>query len=328
MWILDDVSALRQVSAQSATTAAVLFKPRDAVRARIGGGRGLGGGGGGGGGGGAAATGQAQFGPNGASIEYYLAKPQSGPITIAILDSANHEIRKYSSEASITAASADAPAAAPDDEEGGGGFRRAAPPVRLTANAGVNRLVWDFNNDGGLMLPPGSYRVKMSAASWSDTEPLTLAPDPRLVADRVTTADLREQYEHNVRMRDMVAEVGRVANRVRQARLAAQQRRRGLAGVDSLAAALFPGADEGVRYGRGAADADPYLAGMTSRVDQRVSRPVKTVPGARQDCLCRRQCLRCSVRSRTEGVAMIRGRVEAFRCGARQFLELLRLNAL
>ncbi len=91
MWILDDVSALRQVNAQTATTAAVLFKPRDAVRARIGGGRGFGGGGGGVGGG-AAASGQAQFGPNGASIDYYLARPQSGPMTIAILDSANHRV--------------------------------------------------------------------------------------------------------------------------------------------------------------------------------------------------------------------------------------------
>jgi len=276
MWILDDVSALRQVNAQTATTAAVLFKPRDAVRARIGGGRGFGGGGGGGGGagGGAAASGQAQFGPNGASIEYCLARPQSGPITIAILDSTNREIRKYTSEASVTAASADAPAAAPDDEEGGGGFRRAAPPVRLTANAGVNRLVWDFNNDGGLMLPPGSYRVKMSAGSWSDTQPLVLAPDPRLIADHVTTADLREQYEHNVRLRDMVAEVGRVANRVRQART--RLRNGGsadsLAKVDSLATTLF-GADEGVRYGRpGLQTQITYLAGMTARVDQRIGR--------------------------------------------------------
>jgi photosystem II stability/assembly factor-like uncharacterized protein len=276
MWILDDVSALRQVNAQTATTAAVLFKPREAVRARIGGGRGFGGGGGGGGGagGGAAASGQAQFGPNGASIEYYLARPQSAPITIAILDSTNREIRKYTSEASVTAASADAPAAAPDDEEGGGGFRRAAPPIRLTANAGVNRLVWDFNNDGGLMLPPGSYRVKMSAGSWSDTQPLVLAPDPRLVADHVTTADLREQYEHNVRMRDMVAEASRVANRVRQART--RLRNGGsadsLAKVDSLATTLF-GADEGVRYGRpGLQTQITYLAGMTARVDQRIGR--------------------------------------------------------
>jgi photosystem II stability/assembly factor-like uncharacterized protein len=270
MWILDDVSALRQLNGEIGTMPAVLFKPRNAVRARIGGGRGFGGGGGGA----AAPSGQAQFGPNGASIEYYLARPQSGPITIAILDSANHEIRRYTNEASVTAASADAPAAAPDDEEGGGGFRRAAPPVRLTANAGVNRLVWDFNNDGGLMLPPGSYRVKMSAGSWSDTEPLTLTPDPRLVADHVTTADLREQYEHNVRMRDMVGEVGRVANRVRQARTRLRNGASAdsLAKVDSLATTLF-GPDEGVRYGRpGLQTQITYLAGMTSRVDQRIGR--------------------------------------------------------
>jgi photosystem II stability/assembly factor-like uncharacterized protein len=271
MWILDDVSPLRQVTAQTTVSAAVLFKPREAVRARIGGGRGFGGGGGGAGG---AQAGQAQFGPNGAFIEYYLGRSPAGPVTISILDSASHEIRKYSSEANATVASTDAPAAAPDDEEGGGGFRRAAPAVRLTANAGVNRVVWDFNNDAGLMLPPGSYRVKMTAGAWTDTQPLTLTPDPRLVADRVTTADLREQYEHNVRMREMTAEVGRVANRVRQART--RLRNGGsadsLAKVDSLATTLF-GPDEGVRYGRpGLQTQITYLAGMTSRVDQRIGR--------------------------------------------------------
>ncbi len=269
MWILDDVSALRQVNAQTATTAAVLFKPREAVRARIGGGRGFGGGGGAGG---APTSGQAQFGPNGAFIEYYLGKSPSGPVTIAILDSANHPIRQYSSEATVTTASADAPAAAPDDEEGGGGFRRAAPPVRLTTNAGMNRLVWDFNNDGGLMLPPGSYKVKMSAGSWSATEALALQPDPRLTSDHVTAADLRDQYEHNVRMREMTAEVGRVANRVRQARTRLRNggNADSLAKVDSLAMTLF-GPDEGVRYGRpGLQTQITYLAGMTTRVDQRV----------------------------------------------------------
>ncbi len=271
MWILDDISALRQVNPQTATTAAVLFKPRDAVRARIGGGRGFGGGGGGGGA--APASGQAQFGPNGAFIDYYLARPQAGPVTIAILDSANREVRHYSSEATIVTASADAPAPAPDDEEGGG-FRRAAPPVRLTANVGMNRLVWDFNDGGGLMVPPGSYHVTMSAGSWSHTEPLALLPDPRLVADHVTTADLREQYEHNVRAREMAAEVGRAANRVRQARtrLRTGGSADSLAKVDSLATTLF-GPDEGIRYGRpGLQTQITYLAGMTARVDQRVGR--------------------------------------------------------
>jgi photosystem II stability/assembly factor-like uncharacterized protein len=264
MWIMDDISALQQVGQQTANAAAVLFKPREAIRGRLGGGRG-----GFGGGGGGAAPGQAQFPPYGAAINYYLGRAPSGPVTIEISDAAGKVVRSYSSEAATTAAG-DAPAAAPsDDEEGGGGFRRAAPPVRLTTNLGMNRLNWDFNSAAGFMVPPGNYKVKMTAGNWSDAQPLTLKIDPRLVADNVTAADLREQFEHNQRMRDMVTEVGRVANRVRQART------RGTgdaAAVKELATTLF-GPDEGVRYGRpGLQTQITYLAGMTTRVDQRIGR--------------------------------------------------------
>jgi len=265
MWIMDDITALQQVGQQTASAGAVLFKPRYAIRGRLGGGRG----GFGGGGGGGAAPGQAQFPAYGASINYYLGRAPSGPVTIEISDAAGKVVRSYSSEAA-TVAAGDAPAAAPpDDEEGGGGFRRAAPPVRLTTNLGMNRLTWDFNSTAGFMVPPGSYKVKMTAGSWSDTQPLTLKIDPRLVADNVTAGDLREQFEHNQRMRDMVTEVGRIANRVRQART------RGTgdaATVKELATTLF-GADEGVRYGRpGLQTQITYLAGMTTRVDQRIGR--------------------------------------------------------
>jgi hypothetical protein len=135
-------------------------------------------------------------------------------------------------------------------------------------------LTWDFNSTGGFTVPPGAYRVKMTVGSWSDTQPITLKLDPRLAADNVTVADLREQYEHNLRMRDMVAEASRVANRVRQARTRLQSggNADSLAAVKELAAALF-GPDEGVRYGRpGLQTQITYLAGMTTRVDQRIGR--------------------------------------------------------
>ena len=74
-----------------------LFSPRDAIRARLGGGRGFGGGGGGGG---AATSGQAQFPPNGAPINYYLGRAATGPVTIEIRDAAGKVVRTYSSEAS------------------------------------------------------------------------------------------------------------------------------------------------------------------------------------------------------------------------------------
>jgi hypothetical protein len=77
MWILDDITPLHQVAAQTASSATVLFKPRDAIRARIGGGRG-----GFGGGGAPALSGQAQFPPPGAAVNYFFGRAPSGPISI------------------------------------------------------------------------------------------------------------------------------------------------------------------------------------------------------------------------------------------------------
>jgi photosystem II stability/assembly factor-like uncharacterized protein len=266
MWILDDVTPLHQIAQQTASSAAVLFKPRDAVRARLGGGRG----GFGGGGGGGAAPGQAQFPPYGATINYYLASAPSGPVTIDILDVAGKTIRTFSSEGATRAAAEDARPASEDDDTPA--FRRAAPPVRLTTSGGMNRLIWDFNNAAGLMVPPGTYRVKMTSGSWTDTQPIALKIDPRLAVDNVTAADLKEQYDHNVRMREMVVEVGQVANRVRQARTRLRGNADSLAKVEALATTVF-GPDEGVRYGRpGLQTQITYLAGMTTRADQRIGR--------------------------------------------------------
>jgi hypothetical protein len=265
MWVMDDVTPLHQIGRTTASANAVMFKPRDAVRARIGGGRG-----GFGGGGGAPASGQAQFPPNGAAINYYLARA-GGPVTIEIQDPAGKVVRSYSSEAPVqVAADTPAPDVSSDDETPA--FRRAAPPVRLATSAGVNRVTWDFNNAGGFMVPPGTYKVRFSAAGYTATEPITLKLDPRLAADGITAAELKEQYDHNVKMRDMVGEIGRVANRVRQARarLRSANSPDSLAKVEELATTLF-GPDEGIRYGRpGLQTQITYLAGMTGRSDQRI----------------------------------------------------------
>jgi hypothetical protein len=271
MWIMDDVSALAQLGPQTASASAMLFKPKDAIRARVGGGRG-GFGGGGRGGAGGANDGQPQFPQYGATINYYLAKANSGPVTIEIQDAAGKTIRTYSSEATQQVAS-DAPAGGGDPDDEGPAFRRAAPPVRLTANAGMNRLTWDFNNAAGNMVPPGAYKVKFSASGVTSTEPLTLTIDPRLAANHITVADLREQYEHNNRMRDFVAEANRVAARVRAARTAAQGKTDANAEeVRAIATTLF-GKGEGIRYGQpGLMTNITYLAGMTARVDQKIGR--------------------------------------------------------
>jgi len=110
-----------------------------------------------------------------------------------------------------------------------------------------------------------------------------LASSPRLVGRRlqdlgagVERAPVHRVNVVDVEIRDVavVAEVGRVANRVRQARTRLQSAGNAdsLAAVKELAVALF-GADEGVRYGRpGLQTQITYLAGMTTRVDQRIGR--------------------------------------------------------
>ncbi|MEO7085093.1 MAG: hypothetical protein ABI442_03180 [Gemmatimonadaceae bacterium] len=265
MWILDDVTPLQQLGATTVSSAATLFKPREAIRARLGGGRG----GFGGGAVGVPTSGQPQFPQNGAMIDYHLASA-SGPVSLEIQDATGKVVRSYSSEATRNTAAEAAPAAPSDDE--GGPARRAAPAVRLTTVAGMNRLIWDFNNSNGDMLPPGSYKVKMTSGSYTSTEPLTLKIDPRDAANGVTVADLHEQYDHNEKMHALTEETNRIAARIRQTR--ARLRNGGaadsLARIDSLAVTMF-GPDEGVRYGRpGLQTQISYLAGMTMRADQRV----------------------------------------------------------
>ena len=271
MWILDDVSALEQLGSQTAARAAVLFTPRSAIRARASVGNGeLGGD--------AVdstpAPGQPQFAPNGAAVNYFLGTGDRGPVSIDILDAAGNIVRAYSSDSRVAAQVAARARAMAVASEANGSARHPTPPLLLTANAGMNRLIWDFNDAAGIIVPPGSYRVKMSVGSWSDTKPLTLLIDPRLVPDGVTAADLVEQYAHNVRMHEMVVEANRVANRIRQART--RLRNGGaadsLSQVNALAATIF-GRGEGIRYGQPGLQTNiTYLARMTATADQKIGR--------------------------------------------------------
>jgi hypothetical protein len=145
---------------------------------------------------------------------------------------------------------------------------------RVTKNAGLNRFIWDVRHQSGLSAPPGSYQARLKVGDKTLTQPLTVLVDPNVAADGITAADLKEQFDHNMRMRELVASVGRAVDRVRQA----QNKLRGASGadgekarqVDALAAKLLP---EPVRYGKpGLQTHITYLAGMTTRGDQKVGR--------------------------------------------------------
>jgi hypothetical protein len=100
--------------------------------------------------------------------------------------------------------------------------------------------------------------------------------DPRIAAEGVTNADLVEQYEHNVKMRALQADVDQTLARVNTARSKLQ----GATGADADKAkqvqAIYEkivATPEGVRYNKpGLQEHVRYLAGMTANVDQKIGR--------------------------------------------------------
>ena len=124
------------------------------------------------------------------------------------------------------------------------------------------------------MAPPGQYQARLTVDGATLTTPLNVLMDPRLAAEGMTAADLREQYDHNLKMREMVAEVGRVRTRIQTAssRLANATG----AGADTLAKVQAVAAKvetEPVRYGKPGIQAHiTYLASMTGGADQKIGR--------------------------------------------------------
>jgi photosystem II stability/assembly factor-like uncharacterized protein len=258
-WILDNITALHQISAQTKASDVIFFRPRAGYRSQIG-----------------------SLGP---AFDYYLPTGSSGPVTIEIRDRTGDIVSTYSSETPADGGrggrggrGGGAAAEGSDDPEAAmaaGRFSRPTAAIgRVTKTAGVNRFVWNVRNQSGLVVPPGGYQATLKANDRTLTQPFTVLIDPNVAADGVTLADLQQQFEHNTRVRELVTSVGQTVARVRDA----QGRLRGASGadaerareVDAIAARLLT---DPIRYSKpGLQTHITYLANMTSRVDQKIGR--------------------------------------------------------
>ena len=242
-WILDDVSPLRQLSAQVASSDAFLFEPATAYRVRwnnytdtpvpqeepAG-----------------------ENPPDGAIIDYYLKSNASGPVTLEILDAKGRLVRRYSS--------ADEPPPPIEDNVPDYWIR---PPAALSTTAGMHRFVWDvhypppaalsfsypisaiYKNTPriptGAWALPGTYTVKLTLNGKSYTRPLTLKMDPNVKTPR---AALAEQFALATRITDAMRKDFDALQEVRafRARLDSMKSGRSaspsLDSLDRLAAAL------------------------------------------------------------------------------------------
>ena len=150
IWILDDVSPLRQVTAAIASASAHLYTPAAALRVRANENKDtpL-----------PPETPVGQNPPSGALIDYRLAANAKGPVTLDILDRDGNLVRQF--------ASADQPAKLDAERYFASGWLQA--PSVLSAAAGAHRFVWDLRYPRPQAIEYG-YSI---AATWDSDTPVT-----------------------------------------------------------------------------------------------------------------------------------------------------------
>ncbi len=207
-WILDSISPLRQMTAETAKENVHLYQPAPAVRF---------------GAPGFTLPPTVPVGANppaGVVIDYALKEAPKDPITLEILDGGGKLLRKYSSKKTAEAAS-------PIDEEFG---EQERPGEVLPAEAGLNRFVWDTQQESPVRVPgavtwggrpsgpivlPGTYQIKFTVAGKTYTAAAEIRKDPRVTSP---PADLEKQAELALRIRDRISAGHEAVNQIRSVR--------------------------------------------------------------------------------------------------------------
>ena len=213
-YVLDDVPLLYQMKGSIATEDAHLFTPKDAYRFGAGGR-------GGGGGRGPAVAGENP--PAGAVVYYWLKDRPKGEMTLEFLDASGKLVRKFSTREEQRPAG-------PQAGEGGEEGFAPPPPARLSANAGVNRFVWNLRYPDATSFPglimwagsvtgprvaPGKYQVRLTVDGKSQTQPFEVMKDPRLTT---TPEEYTKQATLALQLRDKLSETNQGVIRIREVR--------------------------------------------------------------------------------------------------------------
>jgi photosystem II stability/assembly factor-like uncharacterized protein len=273
-WILDDIAPLREISKSVEDSEAHLFRPQPAYRIRR-----------------STYTDTpmppdepaGQNPPDGAILDYFLAKPGTDPVTLEILDAGGKLVRSYSST--------DRP---PQTEAE---IAKQLIPLYwirmariLSEGTGMHRWVWDLHYPApdssshsypisavphdtpryplGPRVLPGHYTVRLTVGGHSYTAPLTLKMDPRV---KTPLAGLEQQFRLQMRLASLMTQS---AHAVAEARSVREQLKKlseqGSSTADAAVKAfskkvedLYGGSDESAGSGR----EKPTLSRLDSEVN-------------------------------------------------------------
>jgi hypothetical protein len=200
-WILDDVTALRQMTPDLTTHDAALFKPTTALRIRwnINEDTPL-----------PQDEPMAENPAEGVSIDYYLKGARSDAVSLEVLDARNRVVRRYTSADSL-------PWKMPDNATAAVPLYWYRTPQVLSAMPGLHRFQWDVRyqplpalrgqGEGGLpiaatphntapgsgapFVAPGIYTLRLNVGGKTYAQPITVVQDPRVAT---SPAAMHEVY--------------------------------------------------------------------------------------------------------------------------------------
>ena len=283
LWILDDISPLRQLGDDLRKSPVNFFTPQTAVRVHwdnhpdtpL-----------------QPETPAAQNPPDGGILYYSLNSPPKGEITLDVLDQKGTRVRHFSS---VPVRESLPPANVPE--------YWFAPPDSLPTSAGVNRFVWDLRyphptalpygffgehleyteytlpdhavpgetprfQPPGPLVPPGTYELVLNVEGKSYRQKLRVIPDPRVHS---ATSDYQAQFDLSRRFCELMEAAAKAFGEISPLHLQLADRKKSLPSspskelTDSLAeaerqiAALESGTQETPGFGTLNRDLGRYL---------------------------------------------------------------------
>lgn len=207
-WVMDNISALHQLTRAKTSGNAYLFQPEDGFRFRHNG------------------TGK-NAAPNypapGVPIDYYLAAPPKDDIKLEILDPDNKLIRSYTSKAPAK----DTTKVGTDMATG---FTTTRPKTDLSKEAGTHRFNWDMTHEGpwdkdparslrgGPMVRPGVYQARLTVDGKSFTQSFEVQMDPKVDMTKTGDEDVKAQERLSLEVVALEDAAKRVAEKIKERR--------------------------------------------------------------------------------------------------------------
>lgn len=147
----------------------------------------------------------------GVTVTYWLNKKPEDTFILTFLNSQGDQIQSFTSKS----------------ERDGHGSPKDETEVWASADAGMNRFIWDMRYPSaskvpddksteravtGPLAPPGTYQVKLKVGEQQETQSFEILKDPRVDTSQ---EDLEAQFSLLVKMRDRLSEMHDAVNRIR-----------------------------------------------------------------------------------------------------------------